>query len=72
VFLLFIKGSFLCLLLSLLLTFNLLKHALVLPPLIRLAERILNHLLCKLLLSAFSVNTVVQGYHPEHREFDFM
>ena len=70
--LLFIKGSFLCLLLFLLLLFNLAKYLLVVPALIRLAERVLNILVCKLMLSAFAVNAIGATYHAEHKDYDFM
>lgn len=72
VFLLFVKGSFLSLLVSLLLFFNLIKYLLIIPPLIRLLERVTNIILCKLMLSSFAVNTMYMTYHPEHKGYNFM
>jgi hypothetical protein len=44
----------------------------VVPVLIRLFERLVNYMLCKSIMSVFSLNSVAATYHQDHKEYDFM
>ncbi|CDW91471.1 UNKNOWN [Stylonychia lemnae] len=49
-----------------------LSSALVVPILIRMAERLFNYCLCKMILSGFRAGQTKASYHPEHKDFDFI
>jgi hypothetical protein len=51
---------------------NLLKYALVVPILIKLAERFFNFCLSKLLLNIMGCNKMGTAYHSEDACFDFI
>eukprot|EP00347_Sterkiella_histriomuscorum_P002985 403366042 len=70
--LLVIKVPFILLLLIVLLFLNFVKYFIVIPLLIRMLERLFNYCTVKMMLSAFSVNTIRATYHPDHKDFDFI
>lgn len=49
-----------------------LKYLLVVPALIRLAERFTDHLIGQLLMSVSSFNGLKMTYHREHKDYDFV
>lgn len=78
-----IKMPFLLMTLALALIVNLAKYLvsslvasfrcqLVVPILIRVAERFFNFVFGKMLMTVFSVNTIVKSYHQDHKDFDFI
>jgi hypothetical protein len=72
VFLLLIKIPFIVFLLTLLALANLLKWLFCVPFLIRLFERVANHCISRMLLSAFSANNILAQYHQEHKDWSYL
>lgn len=48
------------------------KYFLILPILIRLAERFIDMMVCKLVMNVSSFNNIKETYHREATEFDFV
>ena len=51
---------------------HLYKYILVVGPVVRLAEKFIDGLIGKLILSVTSFNNTPMSYHREHKEFDFL
>ena len=51
---------------------HLFKYCLLAGPIVRLAERMIDGLVGKLILSVTSFNNTPMQYHREHKDFDFV
>jgi hypothetical protein len=49
-----------------------LRYFLVLPPLVRLIERLLDGVVGRFMLQTVSVNSIKENYHREHEKYDFV